>query len=190
MQYGLNLAPRGLLRFTAGHNQNKTRVTRVAATPPQLAAVSTALFDRVQRALFEVGQPRNNTSLTANYSLRGLSFNIHTQRFGEVTEFAPAATGVQDQTYGAKWVTDLALSYKFFDRLGLTVGGNNITDQYPDTAITANQTRGIYLFDASSSTWGINGAYYYVKASYDLGLLGRRPRRSESAIAPRSERRR
>jgi iron complex outermembrane receptor protein len=188
MQYGLNLAPRGLLRFTAGHNQNKTRVTRVAPTPPQLAAVSTALFDRVQRALFEVGQPRNNTSLTANYSLRGLSFNVHTQRFGKVTEYMPAVTGAQDQTYGAKWVTDLALSYKFFDRLGLTLGGNNITDQYPDTAITANQTRGIYPFDASSSTWGINGAYYYVKASYDLGILGNPLRRREAAIAPRSAR--
>jgi len=186
MQYGLNLAPRGLLRFTAGHNQNKTKVTRVAPTPPQLAAVSTALFDRVQRALFEVGQPRNNTSLTANYSLRGLSFNVHTQRFGKVTEYTLATAG--DQTYGAKWVTDLALSYKFFDRLALTVGGNNVTDQYPDTAITANQTRGIYPFDASSSTWGINGAYYYVRAAYDLGLLGNPLRRRDSVIVPRSER--
>ncbi|MDQ3673837.1 MAG: TonB-dependent receptor [Gemmatimonadota bacterium] len=180
MQYGLNMAPRGLLRFTAGHNQNKTKVTRVAATPPQLAAVSAALFDRVQRALFEVGQPRNNTSLTANYSVGGLSFNVHTQRFGKVTEYMPAVTGAQDQTYGAKWVTDLALSYKLFNRLGLTVGGNNVTDQYPDTAITANQTRGIYPFDASSSTWGINGAYYFVRASYDVGFLGNRLRRRES----------
>ncbi|MEO7822847.1 MAG: TonB-dependent receptor [Gemmatimonadaceae bacterium] len=186
MQYGLNMGQRGLLRFTAGHNQNKTKVTRVAATPPQLAAVSTALFDRVQRALFEVGQPRNTTSLTANYSWRALSFNAHTQRFGKVTEFAPAVTGAQDQTFGAKWVTDLALSVKFFDRLGLTVGGNNITDQYPDTAITPNQTRGIYLYDASSSTWGVNGAYYYVKASYDLGTLLSRQRRREFAIAPES----
>jgi iron complex outermembrane receptor protein len=188
MQYGLNLAPRGLLRFTVGHNQNKTKVTRVSPTPPQLAAVSTALFDRVQRALFEVGQPRNNTSLTANYSLRGLSFNVHTQRFGKVTEYMPAVTGAQDQTYGAKWVTDLALSYKLFDRLALTVGGNNVTDQYPDTAITPNQTRGIYPYDASSSTWGINGAYYYVRAAYDLGLLGNPLRRRESAIVPKSER--
>lgn len=184
MQYGLNLAPRGLLRFTAGHNQTKTKVTRVAETPPQLAAVSTALFDRVQRALFEVGQPRNATSLTANYSLRGLSFNVHTQRFGKVTEYTAATAG--DQTYGAKWVTDLALSFKFFDRLALTAGGNNITDQYPDTAITLNQTRGIYPFDASSSTWGINGAYYYVKASYDLGGLSN-PLRRRKAIAPITE---
>jgi iron complex outermembrane receptor protein len=188
MQYGLNMASRGLLRFTAGHNQNKTKVTRVAATPPQLAAVSSALFDRTQRALFEVGQPRNNTSLTANYSVRAVSFNVHTQRFGKVTEYPSATNPAADQTFGAKWVTDLALSFKFFDRLGLTVGGNNITDQYPDTAITLNQTRGIYPFDASSSTWGINGAYYYVKAAYDIGLLGNPLRRREIA-APRSERR-
>lgn len=176
MQYGLNLAPRGLLRLTAGHNQNKTKVTRVAETPPQLAAVSTALFDRVQRALFEVGQPRNNTSLTANYSLSAFTVNLHTQRFGKVTEFTPAPTG--DQTYGAKWVTDLALSYKLFNSLGLTIGGNNITDQYPDTAITPNQTRGIYIYDASSSTFGINGAYYYVRAAWDLSALPGRSRRT------------
>jgi iron complex outermembrane receptor protein len=190
MQYGLNMASRGLLRFTAGHNQNKTKVTRVSATPPQLAAVSTFLFDRTQRALFEVGQPRNNTSLTANYSLRALSFNAHTQRFGKVTEYPSFNNPAADQTFGAKWVTDLALSLKFFDRLAFTVGGNNITDQYPDTAITLNQTRGIYPFDASSSTWGINGAYYYVRAAYDIGLLGNPLRRREVAVAPRSERRR
>ena len=178
MQYGLGLGAGGLLRFTAGHNQQKTKVTRVAETPPQLAAVSTALFDRVQRALFEVGQPRNNTSLTANYSWRALSVNVHTQRFGKVTEYAPATTGAQDQTFGAKWVTDVALSYRFFDRLALTVGGNNITDQYPDTVISPNQTRGIYPYDASSSTWGINGAYYYVKAAYDLSALRSRSRRT------------
>jgi iron complex outermembrane receptor protein len=189
MQYGLNMASRGLLRFTAGHNQNKTKVTRVAPTPPQLAAVSSALFDRTQRALFEVGQQRNTTTLTANYSLRALSFNAHTQRFGKVTEYPSATNPAADQTFGAKWVTDLALSLRLFDRLAFTVGGNNITDQYPDTSITLNQTRGIYPYDASSSTWGINGAYYYVRAAYDIGLLGNPLRRRESAVSSRSERR-
>ncbi|MGI8619757.1 MAG: TonB-dependent receptor [Gemmatimonadaceae bacterium] len=180
MQYGLNLAPRGLLRFTAGHNQNKTTVTRVAPTPSQLTAVSTALFDRVQRALIEVGQPRNNTSLTANYTLRALGVNLHTQRFGKVTEFPSATNPALDQTYGAKWVTDLAISFRFFDRLAFTIGGNNITDQYPDTTLAgvagANQTRGIYVYDASSSTFGINGAYYYVRAAWDLSALTGRSR--------------
>ncbi|MEO7648577.1 MAG: TonB-dependent receptor [Gemmatimonadaceae bacterium] len=180
MQYGLNLAPRGLLRFTAGHNQNKTTVTRVAPTPPQLTAVSTALFDRVQRALIEVGQPRNNTSLTANYTLRALGVNLHTQRFGKVTEFPSATNPALDQTYGAKWVTDLAISFRFFDRLAFTIGGNNITDQYPDTTLAgvagANQTRGIYVYDASTSTFGINGAYYYVRAAWDLSALTGRSR--------------
>ena len=188
MQYGLNLAPRGLLRFTAGHNQNKSTVTRIAPTPPQLAAVSTALFDRVQEALIETGQPRNNTSLTANYSLGSLGFNIHTQRFGKVTERPSASNPALDQTYGAKWVTDIALSYKFFNRLGLTLGANNITDQYPDTTLAgvagANQTRGIYVYDASSATFGINGAYYYVRAAWDLSALSRPSRRNAGRKAP------
>lgn len=180
VQYGLNFGARGLLRLTGGHNQNTTKVTRVSATPPQLAAVSSALFDRVQRALFEVGQPRSNTSLAANYIWNRFNANVHTHRFGKVTEFAPATTGANDQTFSAKWVTDASLSYRFFDRLALSLGGNNIFDVYPDTVKSANQTRGIYPYDASSATWGINGAYFYVKAAYDLGnVIG--PFRKESA---------
>lgn len=191
MQYGLNFGSRGLLRFTAGHNQNKSTVTRIAPTPPQLAAVSTALFDRVQKALIETGQPRNNTSLTANYSLRPFSFNVHTQRFGKVTERPSATNPALDQTYGAKWVTDLAVSYKFFNQLAFTIGANNVTDQYPDTTLAgvagANQTRGIYLYDASTSTFGINGAYYYAKAAWDFSALRRGARRVAARKAARLE---
>jgi len=47
-----------------------------------------------------------------------------------------------------QWVTDLSLSLSLPSSPtgGLTVGGNNITDQYGDTAVNVNQT----LYDASS----------------------------------------
>ncbi|MFN2397715.1 MAG: TonB-dependent receptor domain-containing protein [Gemmatimonadaceae bacterium] len=175
--YGLDLESAGLVRFTAGYNQNKTEVIRVSETPPQLAAVSTALFDRVQRNLFERGQPKDNLSLTLNHALGNFTWNAHAQRFGEFRVFQPATTGAQDQTFSAKWVTDLSLSYRFLDQLTLAVGANNIFDVYPDTVITANQTRGIYLY-AGASPFGFNGRYLYVRAAYDFTAL-RSPFRKE-----------
>jgi len=187
LNYGLELERAGLLRFTGGYNHNKTSVTRVSGTPAQLSAVSTALFDRVQRTLIERGQPRNSVSLTLNHLFRGFTTNLHASRFGEITIYqsvsaTPAAPNGPidptfrpnlDQKFDAKWVSDVALSYRFFNQLGLTVGANNIFDVYPDTVVTPNQTRGIYRY-AGASPFGFNGRYMYVRASYDLdNALGR-----------------
>ncbi|MGI9078080.1 MAG: TonB-dependent receptor [Gemmatimonadaceae bacterium] len=192
LNYGMELEQAGLLRFTGGFNHNETSVTRVSDTPPQLAAVSTALFDRVQRNLIERGQPRNSVSLTLNHVIKSFATNLHTSRFGEITIYqSVTATAADpnapkdptfrenlDQRFGAKWVTDLAFSYRFFDRLGLTVGANNVFDVYPDTVITPNTTRGIYRY-SNSVPFGFNGRYLYVRASYDLTNVFGRYRREE-----------
>ncbi|MDQ3243117.1 MAG: TonB-dependent receptor [Gemmatimonadota bacterium] len=170
LNYGLDLREAGLLRFTGGYNQNKTEVTRVSATPPQLAAVSTALFDRVQRGLFEKGQPKNSVRLTLNHVFRNLTSNVHASRFGKFTVFQTLATGAQDQTFDAQWVADAALSYKLRG-LNLTVGANNILDSYPDTVITPLQTRGIYMFSGQSPA-GFNGRYGYVRVGIDFDAFG------------------
>jgi iron complex outermembrane receptor protein len=133
------------------------------------------LFDRVQRALFERGQPRNSIRLTANHSIRGLTTNIHASRFGKFTVFQTTPTGAQDQTFDAQWVADVALSYAL-SGVNLTVGSTNVLDSYPDTLITANQTRGIYMFSGQSPA-GFNGRFVYVRAGVDLATIVRPMRR-------------
>ncbi len=177
LNYGMDFGSAGLLRFTGGYNQNKTKVTRVSATPPQLAAVSTALFDRVQRALFEKGQPKNSVRLTLNHVFRNLTTNLHASRFGEFTIFQPATSGSGDTTYDPQWVADVALSYKIGGGVNLTVGANNVLDSYPDTLKSANQTRGIYIFSGQSPA-GFNGRYGYVRAAVDFAALASPFRRS------------
>lgn len=187
VNYGLNLENAGLLRFTGGYNQNKTKVTRVTDTPPQLAAVSTALFDRIQRTLIEKGQPQNSIRLTLNHTWRQLTTNLHTSRFGEFTVFQGQADGTRDQTFGAQWVTDASVSYRMANSLNLTVGANNILDTYPDTLISANQTRGIYIYSGQSPA-GFNGRYAYVRAALDLSGIRAPFRRSASAGSDADER--
>lgn len=190
--YGMDLDRAGILRLTAGYNRNRTEVTRESPAPPQLAAVRTALFDRVQRTLIERGQPRNGVSLAANHTLRGLSTSLNARRFGEITIYQsvtattadpngpadPTFRPDRDQTFAAKWVTDLSLGYRFFDRLAITLGANNIFDTYPDTVLTGNQTRGIYLY-AGASPFGFNGRYIFARAAIDFVNLASPFRRAE-----------
>jgi iron complex outermembrane receptor protein len=188
LNYGIAFERAGLLRFTGGYNRNSTVVTRVDPTPPQLAAVASALFDRVQRNLIQRGQPQDNISLTLNHHIGDLVTNVHASRFGEITIFQPATDGSGDQTFSKKWVADLSVGYRFFDQLQLTVGGNNVFDVYPDTILTANQTRGIYLY-AGASPFGFNGRYIYVRAAYDIaGFRNPFNRSKQVADKPRAVR--
>jgi iron complex outermembrane receptor protein len=175
LNYGLDLGRAGFTRFTGGYNRNRTIVTHADSTPPELALAGSVLFDRVQRTLIQRGQPRSSVSLTLNHQVGAFAANVHASRFGEIT--VAQSTAANDQTFGRKWITDLSLSYRFLDRLSLGVGGNNIFDVYPDTLITPNQTRGIYLY-SGASPFGFNGSYYYVRAAYDFDGLSNPFRRS------------
>jgi iron complex outermembrane recepter protein len=86
-------------------------VTRISETPPELAAFQEALFDRVERGRIEQGQPRNNINLTLNHTIRGFGVNLHNQRFGEVSQLH-ATDPAMDQTFSARWISDLDLSYR------------------------------------------------------------------------------
>jgi iron complex outermembrane receptor protein len=74
------------------------------------------------------------------------------------------------------------LSYRFTDQFSVALNGNNIFDVYPDTNITANQTRGIYLY-SGLTPFGFNGAYWSVRATYEYERIPFLSRRK--AVAPR-----
>jgi iron complex outermembrane receptor protein len=181
---GIDLNTKGLLRFTGGYNENRTKLLHVDPTPPQLARVSSALFDRVERGRLEEGQPRQRISLTTTYDLNRLGVMAHTSRYGKVVN--RALTPAQDQTFGAKWITDLSVSYKLTNQFSLAVSGSNIFDVYPDTNITANQTRGIYLY-SGLTPFGFNGAYWSVRATYEYARLPFVNRRKNSSAPVRSD---
>ncbi len=179
--FAIDLDTKGLLRFTGGFNENRTKVLHVDPTPPQLAAVASALFDRVERGRLEEGQPRRRLSLTSTYDVNRLGVMLHTSRYGKIVSRAP--NPAQDQAFQAKWITDMSVSYKLTSQLSLALSGTNIFDVYPDTNITANQTRGIYLY-SGLTPFGFNGAFWSVRASYQYERLPFMNRR-KSASAPR-----
>jgi iron complex outermembrane receptor protein len=202
LRYRLDLQQNGRLTFTAGGNSNKTEVTKFKATPPQLAAIgiTTPLFDLTERIRMEKGQPRNNINLIVNYDLKDWSFMLRNVRYGEVSTVAftgatqaqidaltpgynvsfadtvPAGANKQViQTFDAKWITDLDVTYRFSKQLSASLGMNNLFNVYPTENIRSKVVGGVAfsgsdnvgIFPYSSiSPFGFNGASYYGKVSY------------------------
>jgi iron complex outermembrane recepter protein len=175
--YGFAIGTTSTLRFTGGYNYTVNRVLRVAPTPPALSAFQSTLFDRIERAKIEVGQPRSNFSVSGVFSYKALGFTARTQRFGEVTVFDAPTNGSLDQTFSAKWITDLNASYTFAERFTLTAGVDNIFDVYPDpnnqgsatipppSGTAGNSTFGIIRYH-QVTPFGFNGAFYYGRLTF------------------------
>ena len=166
-QTAFDIGNLGLSRFTAGYNHNKSEVTRVAETPPQLGDRQETLFDRVERARIEEGQPRDNLHLALNHTSGPLGINLATARYGEVTSRGTAVDGSADQTFSPKWITDIGLSYGFPRGFTLMVGADNVFDVYPDENIPPLSNSGIFPYNGISP-FGFNGAYYYIRGRIAL----------------------
>lgn len=182
----VDLSTKGLVRLTAGFNENRTKVLQVDPTPPQLAAVSAALFDRTERSRLEEGQPRNRISLTSTYDLNRFGLMVHTSRYGKVVSRPGQTSPANDQVFEPKWITDLSLSYKLTSQFSLALSGSNIFDVYPDTNITPNQTRGIYLYNGLTP-FGFNGAFWSVRATYEYSRIPFLSRKKAGEVPRKAE---
>ena len=162
--YGLNFGRRGILRLTAGASQNKTRITaQKQVTPPALASLNDTLFSRIEKGRIEKGQPRNNFVFSATHEVSKFTLSARTQRFGEVTTFG--AIPANDQTYGAKWITDASIGLALRENVKFTFGADNLFDTYPDRTIAINSNNGIFPIPAGAP-FGINGRFAYVRMNF------------------------
>ena len=155
----------GFFRFTGALAFNKTRVTKVAATPTQLAALGESIFDRVERGRFEFGQPQNNQIYSVNWTKSAWTSNLRTQRFGKVRTFGLAANGSADNIMQPKWITDVLVEREITKATRLSIGADNIFDVYPTQVITANSNGGTLPF-SGFSPFGFNGRHVFARVNY------------------------
>ena len=179
LRYGIGLGEASTLRLTGGYNHTATKVTHVDPTPPALGQFQEQLFDRIERGRIESGQPRNSAKLSVNYEHRNLGVALHNSHYGQVTFRASGARGdttslgvPADQRFGPRLITDLDLSYRFFDRLTLAAGAQNLFDVYParnfrDPNNRDNSNFGIFVYNGISP-FGFNGRFVYGRVAYRL----------------------
>ena len=156
----------GSLQSTLSYNYNKNKVTDIKANPAvldQLGVNLKRIDRRDQYGLLADTTPRSKLILNEVYNLSHWSFNGTLTRYGSFVSYN-STTATLDQTFGAKWILDLAVNYNL-DRWTFTVGGDNVLNTYPDKVIHANDNNGTMPYSVFSP-FGFNGAYVYGKVAY------------------------
>jgi iron complex outermembrane receptor protein len=175
----------GTWTLTAAYNYNRTRIdNRLNNLGPLATIPGIVLFGRVEGIRFTDGQPRDKVVLSADGEFGNFGLTARTTRYGRV--IAPGATapladplsltalGPDDILLGAKWITDLELRYRAFERLELAIGADNVFDVYPDRSPFGARPASIggqypinqyYLPYSGFSPFGFNGRFLYARAS-------------------------
>jgi iron complex outermembrane receptor protein len=162
----------GRMSWNLGYNYNQTDITKIKATPAQLAAIpNLVLFDRLSQSNLTANLPRTKLFLGNLTTVGKVSLNTRVVRYGKFDGLANAVTtgGVTsfsaDRHFGAKWITDMELSWQVSKPINLAVGANNLFNVYPDyTTASFNPALGSGQYPTTGG-YGFTGGYYYGRVS-------------------------
>ncbi|ENZ84025.1 hypothetical protein OR37_00533 [Caulobacter vibrioides OR37] len=161
-EYGVNLGELGRLNLNAAYAFNKTKITKLKATPAVLKAVNPnlVLFDRQKIADLTVGTPREKIILGAQWLRGAWNVGLRNTRYGRYTEAGTSAS--LDRTFSPKWITDLDIGWQVREATNIAIGANNLFDKHPDKIGIINTDQGTGQF-GTFSPFGITGGYYYAR---------------------------
>jgi iron complex outermembrane recepter protein len=162
----------GNFTATLAYNYNKSKVTR--ADP---AVINTAQIIDVAHLA-----PNHRATLSGNWASGPWTFNARENYYGwweDAVDYPTAenasGVGTAAQKFGAKFTTDLDISYTLYKRLTITLGANNLFNTYPDK-IAQTAFNPIYVLTGSTADgqiyprpggpFGINGGFWYLRLRY------------------------
>ncbi len=166
-QYRHRFAHGGRLNSSLGYSYARTKVTDVKPNPAVLDDNGLTLqrIDRRDRyGVLTDSTPRSKLSLGSDYSIGSWNLHGNLVRYGSFVAISNTGPNF-DQRYDGKWVLDLSASYRL-ESWEFTAGGDNVGDVYPDKRNSLNNPGYQNVKYISYSPFGINGAFYYLKASY------------------------
>jgi iron complex outermembrane receptor protein len=139
----------GRLSLTGAYNYNRTEVTKGSLNA-----------DPTQRRIFEEQIPQQNATGSASYAVGPLTLLARVRYYGSWTDSSGNTTGELLQRFGLLALFDASVSYAIASGFEITVGAENLFDEYPDEA-TFQSNRGlIYSRDAPYDT---DGGQYFVR---------------------------
>jgi iron complex outermembrane receptor protein len=161
----------GRLNVTLAYNYNRSKVTK---SDPGVIGF-TQEYDIKYLA------PAHRANLGLNWQIGDFAINARESYYGKwsVSNDYPIRQGniggapiIGGQVFGAKFITDLDVSYTFMDHYTLTVGANNLFNTYPDR-IKATIDNPIFqntgsisngsVYPRSGGPFGINGGFWYAR---------------------------
>lgn len=119
------------------------------------------------------GQPKNKLIASANYEIGAFGILFRASRFGQVVDplatltTADPNTGLKYQTFGAKTLFDVSVTYRPMKTLGITLGVNNITDVYPDLLVNPQTTNEV-IYSRRTNQFGTQGRFINASVNYNF----------------------
>ena len=155
---------------------NKTEITTVKATPAALTAgaanpAAILVIDTISRSLIETSQPRQKAILSLGYQYKKFNITARANHFGEVIAWEKPTGGFhRNQTFGARTIFDVVVTYSVLKNLVVSAGANNFTNVYPDKVFDnyASYFTGQTPYTRNANQFGFNGAYYYLNATLNF----------------------
>ena len=167
-----NYADYGHVDWTVAGSYNKTDITKINQAPAQL--LPQTLLDATALSDLSTAAPKYRVNLGALWKIGNWSVNARETFYGSSSEMGTEDGGTYYQTtIAAKAITDLEVSNRLTKSLTVSIGANNLFNQYPTgvnpqllAAQRAAGDNGAVTVLPSFSPFGINGGYYYAKMSY------------------------
>lgn len=131
--YDLDLEDMGSLALSAAVNIGDTEVTNVKPNPSELNVLgdSYVLFNDREIARFESSAPDSKLNLSATWNMDDFTVSLRSARFGE---WRDQQSSGYVEVNDPQWITDLDVAYKVTDNIKLTLGVNNLFDDYAKVA--------------------------------------------------------
>ncbi|HEY2482655.1 MAG TPA: TonB-dependent receptor, partial [Caulobacteraceae bacterium] len=181
LTYASDFGDMGHVDWSASFNYSETTITKLQPLPAVVANVAagqTSLISPTSRSYLTTAEPKEKLILGAYWTLGRFSVNARETIYGPTdVVFAPNGAGIgpnaTDVRIGTTGITDLTLGYDLFQNVKLEAGANNLFDTRPPVipflpGVGLADGNNVYDEPAQFSPWGIDGGYYYVRATYSF----------------------
>jgi iron complex outermembrane receptor protein len=171
LTYADNYGAIGNIDWTAALNYNEVEVTKVDDAPPQIGTQK--ILDQAALSYIEDSSPQFRLNLGATWKKDDWIVSLHENIFGSSSYLASIDnTNYYRSTLSTKFITDLEVINRITKAFSLSIGANNLFNVYPDKLnadyrnvlnVAGRQNVAVY---PSFSPIGINGGYYYARATF------------------------
>jgi len=181
LTYASDFGDMGHIDWSASFSYNETKLTKLQPLPAIVsnpAAGQTSLVSPTSLSYLTTASPKEKLILGANWTLGRVSVNVRETIYGPSNViFAPNGAGIGPNAtnvrIGTTGITDLSVGYDILHNVKLEAGANNLFDHRPPVipfipGVGLADGNNVYNEPAQFSPFGIDGGYYYVRATYNF----------------------
>jgi iron complex outermembrane receptor protein len=157
----------GRFNFSLAYNHNETEIDSLNALNNSPLDPQPVLFARVRQVILTNSSPEDKATVGIDWNAGHWTVNGRATYYGDVID--PNADQTRDIHSGDHTIVDLSASYRFGTGTTISLGADNLFDEYPDATradlnITSGNGVGALAF-TRFSPFGFNGRYLYAKLS-------------------------